>query len=102
MQPSGKKHVDNWQIEYKQIVLKKDIPAISFPDQKRIEKAIENKLLLHPFLFSKSLSGFASEFYKFRAGDYRVVWYEDKGKIVVVIISHRKDIYEKLKKRIDG
>lgn len=54
--------------------------------------------LQDPLVKAKKLKGFELDTYRFRVGDYRVVFRLDKesGKIVVLIvlkIAHRKDVY---------
>jgi mRNA-degrading endonuclease RelE of RelBE toxin-antitoxin system len=45
----------------------------------------------------EKLVGYKNSF-RIRAGNYRVVYRIIGGKIYIVLIGHRKDIYEKLKK----
>lgn len=50
-----------------------------------------------PLVFAKSLQGYFQGSYRFRIGDYRVIFdYLDSGKInilMVLNINHRKDSY---------
>ena len=58
-----------------------------------------DKLSLNPnSVTSKKLIGY-SNYYRFRVGDYRVVYEKRESELVLVMISgkHRKDIYKKLK-----
>lgn len=46
---------------------------------------------------AKSLTGKMSGFYRYRVGDYRIVFSADEGGIVTILtilnIAHRKDVY---------
>ena len=91
---------DKWIIRYDPRA-QSDIDKIDKGVVLRIKDAVENKLLKNPFLYSRSLSGFTSIYYKFRVGDYRIVFrIEGKLLIFVILISHRKDVYKKLINRI--
>ncbi len=88
------------KVIYLESVLEKDIFKIPIDTRKRILDAIERKLMVAPAVYSKPLSGIFRGYYKFRVGQYRVVYrIEKQAIIVVVIISHRKDVYQKLEGR---
>lgn len=104
MKNSGKEQnqdIDNkWIIRYDPRV-QSDLDKIDSSIVLRIKGATESKLIKNPFLYSRPLSGLVSVYYKFRVGDYRIVFrIEGKLLIVVVLISHRKDVYKKLSNRI--
>ena len=63
---------------------------------KRIIKKIE-KLSKNPFLNSRKLRGF--DYYRYRIGDYRVIFDIDiKNKtIIILFLDHRKNIYREFK-----
>ena len=48
-----------------------------------------------PKLFAKQLTGEMSEYWRFRVGDYRIIWKlkDEIVSITVVRIGHRRDIY---------
>ncbi len=60
----------------------------------------------HPNI--KPLKGNFAGYYRYRVGDYRVVYYiednvatdvdtnseEDEGRVIVVVIAHRREVYE--------
>ena len=48
----------------------------------------------NPFHFFESLEG--NDFYKMRVGDYRVIADIDNNRITVILVGHRKNIYEKV------
>lgn len=51
-----------------------------------------------PRIFGKALKGNLGEYWRYRAGDYRIIAeINDKEiKILIIAIGHRKDIYKKL------
>ena len=60
-----------------------------------IVERIKNHLLLDPEKLGKPLKGVLKGFYRYRWGDYRIIFTIDKaeGRISVLRIGHRKDIY---------
>lgn len=72
----------------------KDLKKIDQTWQKKIIEAIKNKLIKDPFQ-GKRLVGELSPYYRFRVGDYRVIYevVEQDILITVIKIRHRKDVY---------
>jgi len=72
----------------------KDLKSIDKPWQKKVLKAIQEKLSENP-LIGKKLVGDLSSFYRLRVGDYRVIYeiIDDELVIVVIKIRHRKFVY---------
>ena len=60
-------------------------------EQIKIIDTIENKLANDPFI-GKKLMGNLSEFYKYRVGNYRIIYSIFQE---IVEIGHRKDVYKK-------
>jgi len=87
------------EIKYHPLVLKVDIPKLDKPVKQRIKNAIENKLLVDPFLYGISLRGSLRNLRKLRVGDYRVAFLLEKNKIFVICVTHRKEIYKLLARR---
>jgi len=64
----------------------------------QVQRDIKNKLKFlasteNPLLFSKKLKGYKNIF-RFRCGDFRIV-FQLKGKtILLLLVKHRKEIYE--------
>lgn len=63
----------------------------------KLEKDPQN----HPNI--KALKGNFAGYYRYRAGDYRVVYYieqnvasdiEEEGRVIVILIAHRSEVYE--------
>ena len=88
------------EIKYHPLVLKLDIPKLDKTFKERIKNAIENKLLINPFIYGISLRGSLRNLRKLRVGDYRVVFLLEKNGIFIVAIAHRRIVYEIVSKRI--
>ena len=75
----------------------KDLKKIDKTEQIKILTEIENKLSVNPYI-GKKLVGKLSDFYRYRVGNYRVIYliYEKIIEIEIVKIGHRKDIYNKI------
>lgn len=85
-----------YQLRFKESVTK-DFKKIGRPESERILKTIHEKLLLSPNTAGIPLKGNDGTLWRFRVGDYRVIYTFDGGELVVLVISvaHRKDIYRK-------
>lgn len=64
-----------------------------------VRRRILNKLKFfastaNPLKFSHTIKGNNLGEYRFRVGDYRVVFDVDNGEIVILKIGHRKNIYK--------
>jgi len=69
-------------------------------DLKLLDKTLQNRIVSKlkeyssdPFSHSRKLTDIAIGNYRFRIGDYRVVFDIEKENIVILRIRHRKDIY---------
>ena len=56
-------------------------------DRLKFLAAVEN-----PLLFAKKMKGYKDAF-RFRSGDYRILFRLQSGKFVLLLVKHRKDIY---------
>jgi len=85
----------SYTLEYHKDVKKADLPKIPRNMRDRIRRAIEERLLSDPLSYSiplrKSLRGYR----KLRVGDYRVVFRIQDMAIIILIIGHRKEVYQK-------
>lgn len=90
---SGNKFYD---IEYLEIVVDEDIPALPKTIKKTIKKAIEERLTIDPLGFGKPLRYSLTGHRRLRVSDYRIVYHIDAENniVIIVAIKHRKDIYE--------
>ena len=74
----------------------KEFRRLSQEIVKRVRVAVD-KLRENPWIHgTKKLSG-ADNFYRIRVGQYRIVYFIDSGKNLVLItkIKHRKEVYRK-------
>jgi len=84
-----------YEIKYLKEVTLKQIPSLSLPVKRRIKKAIEKKLMVNPVAFGKPLRHSLKGLRRLRVDDYRVIYKIDEKEmfVVVVKISHRKEVY---------
>jgi mRNA-degrading endonuclease RelE of RelBE toxin-antitoxin system len=84
-----------WRVEYMPHVMKYDIPSLSAPVAKMIEKAINEKLRRNPIAFSKPLQHSLRGQRRLRCGDYRVIFVlnQELSVIRVTAIAHRRYVY---------
>jgi mRNA interferase RelE/StbE len=88
-----------YRLKYHPDVKKADLPAIDARNRGIIKKAIEKRLAEHPEVFGKPLQRTLKGYWKFRVGDYRVVFRLSGEEIIVLGIAHRKSIYRDIVKR---
>ena len=81
-----------YKLFYKNSVAK-DLKRLSKDEIKRILKGIEEKIIADPFL-GKPLKGDFRGCYRYRFGDYRVIYSVVNQEILILRIGHRKDIYK--------
>ena len=72
-----------------------DIRRLEKNVKQRIGKALE-RYVKEPLKYASKLTDPALGTYRFRIGDYRVIFDIEGEEIVVLRIGHRKDIYRKL------
>ena len=46
-----------------------------------------------PLAFARPLEGAGPDCYRFRIGDYRVIFDREKDSILILAVGHRRDIY---------
>lgn len=82
-----------FKIEYARGVAK-DLKSLPKEIQKKAFEAIEKVLAEDPFA-GKPLAGEFKGLWKFRIGDYRVVYTVEKARLVILVlrIRHRKEVY---------
>lgn len=90
----------SYQLFYHPEVLKSDLKKITQPIQIRILRSLEEKLAVRPEAYGHPLARNLAGYWKLRVGDYRVVFKVIRNEIWIYAISHRKDIYSKILKRI--
>ena len=87
------------EILYHPLVVKKDIPRLGTTTARRVRQAIETKLSTRPEVYGLPLRGTLKKYWKLRVGDYRVVYEIKNLRVIILVISHRKDVYELAKSR---
>lgn len=90
---------DSYQIEYLDLVIDKDIPNLPKTMRELIKKSIEERLTIDPIGLGKPLRYSLKGHRRLRVGDYRIVFRVDIKKriVTIVVIKHRKDVYEELR-----
>lgn len=71
----------------------KDIKKLDSVVKKRIKKALE-KFGQRPFFYAKKLTSSRIGQYRWRVGNYRIVFDVDKEKIIILRVGHRREIYD--------
>lgn len=73
----------------------RDIKKLDPVVQKRLKKALE-KLQTNPLGLSKKLESFSLGEYRYRFGNYRIIFDLDKAKkrIVILKVGHRREVYQ--------
>ena len=76
---------------------RKDLLKLEKITSKRIVLAIEKNTKTDPIKDAKALKGIFQGLFRYRVGDYRIVFEYDENGVVYVVtilrIKHRKDIY---------
>ena len=71
----------------------KDLKNINEQNKKKIILKLK-EFLVNPFLYSRKLSNPKIGTYRFRIGNFRVIFDIDGENIIVLRIGNRKDIYK--------
>ncbi|MBI2100143.1 MAG: type II toxin-antitoxin system RelE/ParE family toxin [Candidatus Vogelbacteria bacterium] len=87
-------------IRYHQRVITEDIISIPRNLLLTIQRAIETRLATAPDFYGQPLRKPLSGLSKLRVSDYRVIFQIRANIVHVLIIGHRKDVYEQLLSRI--
>ena len=83
-----------YKVEYLESVIKDDIPKLSKAEKRKIQKAIEERLIQNPIRFGKPLRYSLKGCRRMRVGHYRVIFKIETKLILIVKIGHRKEIYK--------
>jgi len=79
-----------------------DLPRIDSKIKNRIKKAVETRLATAPHLYGEPLRKTLKGYWKLRVGDYRVVFKIVGDEVRILGIMHRRDVYERVGKRLEG
>lgn len=71
----------------------KDIQKLDTVAKKRIKKKIE-ECSLNPIVNAKKLINSSIGSYRWRAGNYRIIFDIEVDKIIILRIGHRREIYK--------
>jgi len=90
-----------YSLKYLEAVFREDLPKIDRVNQKRINKAIEERLMTFPERYGRPLRSPLQGFWKLRVGDYRVIFAMQAQEVRIVVIQHRSVVYsDSLKNRL--
>lgn len=90
----------SFELTYHPDVKSVDLPLIDTKLRRRIKNAIETRLTTAPHQYGEPLRKTLKGYWKLRVGDYRVVFKIVENEVWILGIIHRKNIYEKIGKRI--
>jgi len=77
-----------------------DLAEIPANVKKRIQKAIETRLLIDPISYGLPLRKSLHGHRKLRVGDYRIIYRIHGKEVIILKIGHRKDVYPKVFARL--
>lgn len=89
-----------FSLVYHPDVKAQDLPSINRDVQRRIARAIELRLVTAPDRYGEPLRKTLKGYWKFRVGDYRVVYKMVGSEVRVLAILHRSEVYERAAKRV--
>ena len=89
-----------YTLVYHPDVRSQDIPSISRNLRERIARAIETRLTTEPERYGESLRRTLKGYWKLRVGDYRVVFKVVRNEVWIYGIIHRRDVYERIARRL--
>lgn len=89
-----------YKIKYHRLVLTVDVPKLPRKIQLQIEKAIREKIGVHPEQFGKPLRKSLKGHRRLRIGDYRILYSSADETITIWAILHRSIIYKESLKRL--
>ena len=92
----------NFNLIYHADVKRVDLPKIDMKDRAMIKRAIEERLATRPEVFGKPLQRTLKGYWRLRVGEYRVVFKIVENDILILGIVHRKDVYQRIKKRVNS
>ena len=75
-------------------VVEKDLPGLPANIQSRILDAIGERLGLAPDRYGKPLSSGLKGYRRLRVGDYRIIYRVQGSDVIVLVVGHRKEVYE--------
>lgn len=88
-----------YEVRYRPEVVDQDLPGIPHNLQRRILKAIENRLTTEPDRYGVCLRRSLWGLWKLRVGDYRIVYEIKEREVLIWVIAHRRAVYEEVARR---
>ena len=76
-----------------------DLRKLNRDIRERIRRAIEQRLVEHPEMYSQPLRKALKTYRKLRVGDYRIVLKIDGQIVTILAIGHRRHIYQQAERR---
>ncbi len=89
-----------YTLVYHPDVRSEDIPSINRDLRNRIARAIESRLTTEPERYGEPLRGTLKGYWRLRVGDYRVVFKVVRNEIWILAIIHRREVYERIARRL--
>ncbi|MCK5060127.1 MAG: type II toxin-antitoxin system RelE/ParE family toxin [Candidatus Pacebacteria bacterium] len=86
--------ISGHQVFYHPKVVKYDIPRLIKTERNRVKIAVENKIVIDPVLYGTPLRGVYKQYWKLRVGNWRIVYTLRRKAVYILIIAHRKDVYQ--------
>lgn len=88
------------RLVYHPEVRTKDVPSINQNLRDRFSRAIESRLTTEPQRYGEPLRRTLKGYWKLRVGDYRVVFKVVKDEVWIFGIAHRREVYERVVRRL--
>ena len=82
-----------YRIVYHPDVVDKDLPRITANFADRITRAVAGRVTIHPTYYGEALRHRYKGYWKFRVGDYRVIYKIVGQEVWVYRVGHRRDVY---------
>ncbi len=74
----------------------KDLLKIDSATRKRMKEKITDYMIMdNPLLYAVKLKNRKEGTYRWRIGDYRLIFDIDKNKVVLLRVQHRREVYSK-------
>lgn len=81
-------------------VARDDLEGLSEDVQRRVLRAIEDRLTTEPAKYGVRLRRSLAGLWKLRVGDYRIVFELSDNNVTIWAVRHRKDVYREVERRL--
>lgn len=89
-----------YRILYHEAVVSEDLSLITKSWKIKIKDAIDTKLTVDPIAYGKPLRRSLHGYRKLRVGDFRVIFRVEDSIVKVLIVKHRRIVYERIGGRL--